>query len=193
MELPRCEADGCAAKVEVRLVRASTQTPVEERHYCAGHAKEALDEITREFARGRDALAVRADRSAVDVELVICDGRDGHPCQVILREVGGPRRLRFSTGRFEAWTLSWELRREPAPTLSTHRAMVSAFRALGGEVADVTITDVSEGDTYRAQVHISQRGSLVAVDMRSSDALVLAVVCNIPVYVEGLVWQKTAR
>jgi bifunctional DNase/RNase len=71
--------------------------------------------------------------------------------------------------------------------------MVSAFRALGGEVADVTITDVSEGDTYRAQVHISQRGSLVAVDMRSSDALVLAVVCNIPVYVEGLVWQKTAR
>jgi bifunctional DNase/RNase len=193
VELPRCEAPECAARVEVRLVRPATQTHVEERHYCAAHADEALDGIARELAREREAVGLLVDRCAVDTELVICDARDGYPCQIVLREIGGPRHLRFPTGRFEAWMLSWELRRKPAPTLGTHRAMVSAFHALGGELTDVTINDVSEGEIYHALVHMSQRGSLVVVDMRPSDALVVAVVCNIPVYVESLVWQKTLR
>ena len=191
MESPRCQVHECAGRVDVRLVRAATKTGVEEKHYCDAHATEALDGITHEFAHERSAVGARTDRCAVDVELVVCDGRDGFPCQVFLHEIGGPRRLAFQIGRFEAWMLSWELRREPAPSLGTHRMMVSALQALGGDLREATINDVSEGEMYRAQVHIYQGGSLVVVDMRPSDALILAVVCDIPVYIETLVWQKT--
>jgi len=127
VELPTCEVHGCAAKVDLRLTCARTQRGVEERHYCAAHATEVLEEITREFDRERRAVGVIADRCAVDIELVVCDARNGCPCQIFLREIGGPRRLAFQTARFEAWMLSWELRREPAATLGTHRAMASAL------------------------------------------------------------------
>ena len=71
--------------------------------------------------------------------------------------------------------------------------MVGAIGSLGGDLKEVTINDVSEGEMYRAQVHVLQGRSLVVLDFRPSDAITLAAVCNIPVYVERLVWQKTFR
>ncbi len=193
MESPKCEVRGCAARVDVRLVRATTHTGVEERHYCAAHATEVLDDIARDFAAQRRAMGSGTERCEVHVQMVVCDGRDGYACRVYLNEIGGPRRMTFRTGRFEAWMLAWELRREPEPSLGTHRAMASAFRALGGDLKSVSINDVTEGETYRAQLHISQGGSLLDVEMRPSDAVILAVVCDIPIHVEGLVWQKESR
>jgi len=191
--LARCEVQGCIARVEVRLTHSATQTGVEERHYCAGHAEEVLAEVAGKFARDRRAVRPSTDRCEVRIELVVCDSREARPSQVVLREVRGARRLGFRIGRFESWLLAWELKREEAPALSTHRAMASALRALGGDLTKVTINDVSEGETYRAQVDILQGRSSVVVEMRPSDALPLAVVCDVPIYVEPSVWQKTLR
>jgi bifunctional DNase/RNase len=165
---------------------------VNETHYCAKHAEEALDVVNRECASERDAVLEEVDCCEVYVELVICDGRDGHSCGILLHEVGGHRRLPFATGRSEAWALSWELRHEPAPTLGTHHALLGAIRALGGDLKKITINDVSEGDIYHARAHVLQGPSWVVIDMRPSDAIILAVVGNAPAYVEGLVWQKTS-
>jgi bifunctional DNase/RNase len=68
--------------------------------------------------------------------------------------------------------------------------MARLIRALGGEPTKATIHDVSDGETYHARFQISQRRSPVVVEMRLSDAITLAVVCNAPIYVERLVWQK---
>jgi bifunctional DNase/RNase len=88
--------------------------------------------------------------------------------------------------------LSWELRHEPAPALGTHHAMVGAISALGGDLKKITINDVSEGETYHARAHVLQGPSQVVIDMRPSDAIILAVVGDVPVYVESSVWQKTS-
>ena len=192
MKSPRCEVDGCAGRVDVRLTRATAQTGIEDLHYCAAHAPKVLDDIMREFARERNAVGAIVDRCAVHIELVVCDGRDGFPCLIFLRETGGPRRLAIPTGRFEAWILSWEMKGEAAPSLGTHRAMASVLRALGAELREVAINDASEGDRFHAELHVSQGVSQVIVDVRPSDALTLAVVCNVPAYVESSVWQKTS-
>ncbi len=193
MESSKCEVQGCAGKVDVAIMRPVAHNQVEDRFYCSPHGAEAIDEIAREFARQRHVMEISVDNCVVDIELVVCDGRDGRPSQVFLHERDGQRRLAFRTGRFEAWLLGWELKRKPAPPLSTHRATATALRALGADLMKVIISDVSENETYRTHLQMSQAGSLVVVDMRPSDALTLAVVCNIPVYVESLVWQKILR
>jgi bifunctional DNase/RNase len=179
--------------VDVRLAHLATTNQVEDSYYCAGHATEVLTAIADDFARQRYQSDANVDDCAVDIELVVSDGREDWPSQVVLQEIGGARRLLLEIGRFESWLLAWELRREPAPTLSTHRAMATAFQSLGGNLTKVSLKDVSEGWVFHAQVHILQHGSFVVVDMRPSDALALAVICKVPVYVESLVWQKTLR
>lgn len=190
MESRKCEIDGCVNEVKIVIMRPITYVQVEDKYYCPGHGAEVLNKITSEFAQQREGIQANVNSCAVEIELVVCDGREGWPSQVFLHESHGPRRLTFKTGRFESWLLGWELRHEPAESLSTHRAMVSLLAALGGDSKMVTMNDVSEGERYHAQIHLSQGNSPVIVDVRPSDAIVLAVVCNLPIYVDSLVWQK---
>lgn len=190
MESPNCNLPGCPGKVVVRLTRRGSDERVNEKSYCAEHATEALSITTREFVERLRAVRAATDRCAVEIELVVCDAREDWPCQVVLHEINGPRRLSFPTGRFEAWMLAWEMRREAAPSLSTHRAMVEAMRALGGELENVAINDMSHPETYQARGCLSQGDSQVVVTMRPSDAVILATICNVPIYVEAAVWGK---
>jgi bifunctional DNase/RNase len=89
--------------------------------------------------------------------------------------------------------LAWELRRDAASAFGTHRAMVAAIRALGGQLESVAINDMSAPDTYRAEVHVSQGGSRVIVEMRPTDALILATICSVAIYVEAAVWASVSR
>ena len=186
----KCEVHACEGKVEVDLVYAMRYARARVVSYCAAHAADALEEITCGFASPGHLPARMVTPCAVDIELVICDARESSPCQFVLREINGPRRLTLQVGRFEAWMLDWELRHEPTPSVPTHRAMAATIRALGGDLKKVTIYDVSEGERYHAQLHISQGDSPTIVDVRPSDAIVLAVVCNVPINVDSLVWQK---
>jgi bifunctional DNase/RNase len=159
-------------------------------HYCAQHGTPVLDTVSRDYSQDRQSADTSVDRCAVDIELVICDAREDHSCYVFLGEVGGRRRLAFPTGKFEAWTLSWELKREPGEWPGTHRAMVKAIELLGGTLTEVIVNDVSDDELYYCQVQITQSDSTIVVDMRPSDGLLVAVVRDLPIYVESLVWQK---
>ncbi len=70
--------------------------------------------------------------------------------------------------------------------------MVEAMRALGGDLESVTINDMSDPRTYHARVHLSQGGCQVVVGMRPSDAVILATICSVPIYVEAAVWTKAS-
>jgi bifunctional DNase/RNase len=172
------------------MVSALAGGGVEEEHFCAAHSAEALGAIARELNDNERGAVHSTDRCSVYVERVVCDGRDGFECYVHLRETGGPRRMAFPTGRFEAWALAWELRHEKRSPLGTHRAMADMLRALGGDLRSVAIDGVSDGRTFTACAQISHRGSSVVVRMRPSDAVILAVVCDIPIFVDRPVWQR---
>jgi len=75
------------------------------------------------------------------------------------------------------------------PRPSTHDAMATIVRAFGGEVEDVVV-DRLEEHTYHAKVRIRSGGELLVVDMRPSDAFMLAVAFDRPIFItEGVLAQ----
>jgi uncharacterized protein len=122
---------------------------------------------TREDKKPREAPETRRPASA--------GGR-------VLREAGDGRTLPLVCGIFEATALDRRLKGMESPRPLTHDGWAASIEALGGEVRAVIIDDLREY-VYHAKARISQGGRLVAVDIRPSDAIVLALVCRVPILV----------
>ena len=57
----------------------------------------------------------------------------------------------------------------------------SAIEELGGVLERIVITDIVN-NTYNAEIHMKQNGRSITLDSRPSDALALALRCNIPIF-----------
>jgi bifunctional DNase/RNase len=134
-----------------------------------------------------------------------------HDQQVVtLQEAGGVRMFAIIIGIYEATTLDRAIKRFPVPRPMTHDAWAATIRALGGEVQDVLLTDMRDG-IYYASLRIRPRipgqawseaiqkragprpvvpARLIEVDMRPSDAFVLAVQLDVPIFVKDTVWER---
>jgi uncharacterized protein len=71
----------------------------------------------------------------------------------------------------------------------THDALADAIDVLGGEVQDVLISRF-ENQYHFTGLRIRQNGELVLVDMRPSDAFILAVIENKRIFVSNEVLAK---
>jgi hypothetical protein len=108
---------------------------------------------------------------------------------VYLREVDGPRRVPVLTGFFEATSLERTLKGTPSPWPLTHDSMAAAIRLLGGEVQDVLV-DRFEKRTYYSTVRIRRGGDLLPLDVRPSDAFVLALLFDCPIFFTDQVLEQ---
>jgi len=63
-----------------------------------------------------------------------------------------------------------------------HDVIVQSITALGGVVQDVLFNDLRDF-TYYAKVRIQHRSGLVELDVRPSDALNVAVIAGVPVFI----------
>jgi len=88
--------------------------------------------------------------------------------------------------------LGMTLQGEEAPRPLTHDLLVSVFSGLGVSLRHVVI-NACEEETYFARLHLEQENelgkSLVEVDARPSDCLVLAAKLAVPVFVAREVWD----
>ncbi len=106
-----------------------------------------------------------------------------HDQQVImLKEVDGDRSFPIVIGIFEATSIDRRVKGMPSPRPLTHDLVASVVDSLGGELRDVTISELRD-HTYYAKLRIRQNGELVEVDSRPSDAIALAVTAKVPIYV----------
>lgn len=94
---------------------------------------------------------------------------------------GDMRRLRIGVGDAEAHALAFSLQGTEFPRPMTYQLMASLVAAAGSAVRSVRVTGCREGIFY-AQVGL--RGG-ATVDARPSDALNLAAITGVPVYVES--------
>ena len=82
---------------------------------------------------------------------------------------------------------------ETTPRPLTHELMVSCFEGLGVTMQDALI-HAFEDETYFARIHLLQENelgrSLLEVDSRPSDALVLALRTGAPVRVVADLWEE---
>ncbi|AYO31718.1 MAG: uncharacterized protein PWR06_751 [Thermoanaerobacteraceae bacterium] len=90
-------------------------------------------------------------------------------------------------GALEAHNIAMPIQGITPPRPLTPDLLKSAIEHLGGTPEKVVITDLRD-NTYFAEIHLRQNGRIITLDSRPSDAIALAVRCNIPIFINtGLV------
>ncbi len=124
---------------------------------CIECAKDALRIATPTGVRfkGDASEAAREVRVAVDT-VVISEVSDEQ--LIIFREIGGTRRLVFTTGIFEATTLDRTLKGMEHPRPLTHDGWLDSIAALEANVQSACVHDLRE-QTYYAELRLARTRS----------------------------------
>ena len=121
------------------------------------------------------------------------DRQTGEPVVLLQEEAGGtqvPIWIRFNEMLALALELSDTGKRPPRPF--SHDLIQTVLRNIDAKVRQVIISDIQE-HIYRARVFFETNNSIVEIDARPSDALVLALKSKAPVFVSEDVVQKQAQ
>lgn len=109
---------------------------------------------------------------------------------LILKEIGGDRRLPIIIGSFEAQHIALELEGIKPPRPLTHDLIRNIIEQLGFSIAYVYINELRDG-TFFAKIKMDV-GSIDEVDSRPSDAIALALKFAVPIYVSEEVMTEVA-
>lgn len=108
---------------------------------------------------------------------------------VILKEVHGERHLPIWIGAYEAEAIAMELQGVSAARPLPYDLMKAMIGDMGGSVARIVVTDLSQ-DVFYARIVIQQNGRAVEIDSRPSDAIALAVRARVPILVDEAVMER---
>ncbi|HMQ80286.1 MAG TPA: bifunctional nuclease family protein [Ignavibacteria bacterium] len=109
---------------------------------------------------------------------------------LILKEIGGDRRLPIIIGSFEAQHIALELEGIKPPRPLTHDLIKNIIEQLGFSISYVYINELRDG-TFFAKIKMDV-GSVDEVDSRPSDAIALALKFAVPIYVNEDVMNEVA-
>jgi bifunctional DNase/RNase len=108
---------------------------------------------------------------------------------LILKEVGGDRRLPIIIGSFEAQAIALELENVKPPRPLTHDLIKNILDGLGVSMIEVVVTDLKDG-TFYAKIYLELNGLTYEIDSRPSDAIAVALRCGAPIYVNEEVMEE---
>jgi len=109
---------------------------------------------------------------------------------LILKEIGGERRLPIIIGSFEAQHIALELEGIKPPRPLTHDLLRNIIEQLGFSISHVYINELRDG-TFFAKIKMDV-GSMDEIDSRPSDAIALALKFSVPIYVSEDVMNEVA-
>lgn len=110
---------------------------------------------------------------------------------ILLREIGGSRRLPIIIGAFEAQAIALEIEGIKPPRPLTHDLLKHLIDNLGATIIEVIIDELRE-NTFYAKIVLEVSGLTNEVDARPSDAIALAVRARSPIYVAESVMEAAA-
>lgn len=126
------------------------------------------------------------------VELIrIIKTEHGHQL-FFLKEIHGERGFPIMTGIHEILMTEMALHEFKPARPSTHWLTWNIIQALNGNLHSVTITDLVQ-EIYHATINIgvkSPKEKTIEIDCRPSDAIVLATIGKLPIYVCERVFEK---
>ena len=112
----------------------------------------------------------------------------GGQCVMVLEEIDGPRLLPVWIGLYEGGAIGMALSGQQFPRPLSHDLFMQIFQEMGGELKNVTITDLKDA-TFYAEILVGQKGKDIRVDARPSDSVALAVRANCPILVRDSVFK----
>jgi bifunctional DNase/RNase len=114
----------------------------------------------------------------------------GNGYALILKEVGGDRRLPIIIGTFEAQHIALELEGIKPPRPLTHDLLRNIIEQLGFSISYIYINELRDG-TFFAKIKMDV-ASLDEIDSRPSDAIALALKFAVPIYVAEEVMNEVS-
>ncbi len=128
------------------------------------------------------------------IQVQVADVRSGHdeqepsPFVVLLEEVDGDHRLPIWIGGQEAFSLVLSLEGVDLPRPLVYQFMHNALQATGARLVEVRIERLVEGTYYAVAVFEASSGT-VEIDARPSDALNIALLADVPVWIRRQAWE----
>jgi len=108
---------------------------------------------------------------------------------VILKEREAERYLLIWIGPAEAEAIAMRLGDIQPPRPQTHDLLRNIIESLDARVSHVLVNDLNN-DTFYARVVLESNGRQIEIDSRTSDAIALAVRCQVPIYAEESVLER---
>ena len=108
---------------------------------------------------------------------------------MVLREVGGVRRLPIIIGAYEAQAIALVLENIQPPRPMTHDLLSQFLMAVDVEALDIVIHTLKEG-TFYAKIRYLHEGKEKYMDARPSDAVAVAVRLDVDIYVSPSVLEE---
>jgi uncharacterized protein len=153
-------------------------------------ARATLPLCRRTHAIYRPPLHVQHARQFELSSIVITEAYEQQA--IYLQEIDGSRHFPLLVGIFEATSIDRWLNGFVSPRPLTHDAWADSIRLLGAEVQDVVIDRLSN-QTYYASISFKQRDELQLLDLRPSDAFMMALITDCPIFVSEEVLNKSER
>ena len=189
-----CYASGCGERGRYHLTRIEGRRMSEEAWYCHLHVN---DFVNRRGPKAVDSPAERLLTALqVELDLIIYDQELFHeqsPCWVRLRELAGDRYFAVPTGFCETTQLEWAVRdHQTFNRPLTHQVFASLIDAVGGKL-EYAVIDAYQADhhIFEAKLRIKLESGVITIDVRPSDAFVIAVICAAPLFVATGVLEAT--
>lgn len=102
---------------------------------------------------------------------------------IVLREAGGARAFPIVIGIWEALSIDRSIKGRKTPRPMTHDLIGQVITDLDARLERIVITELKDR-TFYANLILRRNGDSVEVDSRPSDAIALAVLMKVPIYVE---------
>jgi len=132
-------------------------------------------------------VAPNGDEVRVRVEGLALDD-DAETPVVILVEEGGERRLPIWIGMAEAHSIAAELNEQEPPRPNSHDLAKRLIEGLEGVVRRIVVTELRDG-VYYARIDLEQRGKIIPVDARPSDAIAIGLRLGAPLFVRAVLFE----
>ncbi len=92
----------------------------------------------------------------------------------------------------EAQAIERRLKNIPIKRPQTHDLLGGVIAALGATLRSITINDLTEGTFYATLDVETDKGELIHIDSRPSDAIALGIANDAPIYVEEHVLEQAS-
>jgi uncharacterized protein len=112
--------------------------------------------------------------------ILIAENRDGQI--IVLKEKNGERAFPIVIGFFEAAAIDRHVKEIPSPRPLTHDLVKLVIGALGGTLERIEVVDLRDS-TFFGRLVIRRGDERIEVDSRPSDAIALAVLAGVPIFV----------
>ncbi len=141
-------------------------------------------------------LACGPDAPPADPEIPVTVGSvaldERNTPVLLLEEEGGRRVLPIWIGSAEAGSIAAQIERHTPPRPNFHDLAQRVIQTLDASVDRVVVTEL-RGGTYFALLHLRRNGRTLAIDVRPSDGIAVALRMEAPILVRASVFDAASK